>query len=167
MVRCCCRNISEQIGINSCLMCPFTQIWTGINGHNPHFSHVLCHCFLVDGFSFTMELCRNFPVSIVWARGKNLINPMFAGHLFRRWRHGLIIQAASIEMQQLSLSTDRQLLLLPIDQLRALTFVQRVFEIFFPATFSPWLIARFPRRVPHAPFATPLLFLPGSFRPVR
>jgi len=75
----------------------------------------------------------------------------------------LIIQAAPIEMEQPGLGTDRQLLLLPIDQLRALTSAQSVFEIFFPTTFFPWLIARFPHRVPLARFATLLLSLAGSF----
>src|SRR5450631_3145673 len=113
-------NISELVRVNPCLMCTFTEIGTGIDCHDSHLSHVFCNGFLIYCSSFTMQLSGDFPISIIGTVCKNLINPTFECDFFRRWRYWLIIQAAPIELEQLGLGTDRQLLLLPVDQCEAL-----------------------------------------------
>jgi site-specific DNA recombinase len=108
MVRCGCRHMPQQIGIDPMLRQAFTQIGAGRNPGNPHLAHIPLHPFPIGRPECLRQQHPQFARAIKGMRGIQLVNPVFHRHFLRRWRHRLIVQTGAAQPEQIGLGAQRE-----------------------------------------------------------
>ena len=109
-----------------------TEIGTGTDADDAHLAHVPLHGFAIDD-QLVVAGQDNLDAArpIRWMRGINDINRVLDAHLLGCRRHGLIVQAAPAETEQVGLVGDRDVTRLAVHQLHPLRSCQGQDQIFF------------------------------------
>ncbi len=111
--------LAQQIGIDPVLQVSLTQIRAGIDGHDPHLSHIAPNGVFVNLIAFPIHNRSNLFVPQKRVLGIQFIDPALEAYLLRGGRDRLVVKGASIQAEEIGMQGNRQLAILPFQKCKS------------------------------------------------
>lgn len=101
------------------LQVSLAQIRAGIDGHDPHLSHIAPNGVFVNLIAFPIHNRSNLSVPQKRVLGVQFIDPVLEAYLLRGGRDRLVVKGASIQAEEIGLLGNCQLAILPFQKREA------------------------------------------------
>lgn len=133
------RHAAQQIGRAALLSCSVAELGAGTDPRHPQLAPIALDPLTIDRTEIVLQQDDQLARAIQWGGRVQLVDPMLDGHLLWRWRHGLIVQAASAAAEHVGRGAERQSVWGVIEQPAPLGMTQDGNLLFRQLT---WVVSR-------------------------